>query len=180
MTNRSMTVYEKMLVSFTAVLALSFGTAPSVHAMHIMEGYLPGGSCIAWGRYLSSVSFSRLSLYSPNTCVQPESAGSSCHVRSIHFRYFFFEDPFRNRKLFPHDRYRTGSHFIRSFRCKHSGSHCAFVPGNSPGSRRSDYSWCKHLLHGCCRPHFILAHLYDLQKAQNKPACQHLSCRCPG
>ena len=44
-----MTVYEKMLVSFTAVLALSFGTAPSVHAMHIMEGYLPGGSCIAWG-----------------------------------------------------------------------------------------------------------------------------------
>ena len=49
MTNRSMTVYEKMLVSFTAVLALSLGTAPSAHAMHIMEGYLPGGSCIAWG-----------------------------------------------------------------------------------------------------------------------------------
>ena len=49
MTNRSMTLYEKMLVSFTAVLALSLGTAPSVHAMHIMEGYLPGGSCIAWG-----------------------------------------------------------------------------------------------------------------------------------
>ena len=49
MTNQSMTVYEKMLVSFTAVLALSLGTAPSAHAMHIMEGYLPGGSCIAWG-----------------------------------------------------------------------------------------------------------------------------------
>ena len=174
MTNRSMTVYEKMLVSFTAVLALSFGTAPSVHAMHIMEGYLPGGSCIAWG--VICLPFLLAGFFS----IRRTLASNRKALVLLAMSGAFIFVPFRNWKLFPHDRYRPGSYFIRSFRCNHSGSHCAFVPGNSPGSRRSDYSWCKHLLHGCCRPHFILAHLYDLQKAQNKPACQHLSCRCPG
>ena len=40
---------EKRILAFLAVTALTFGVAPRAEAMHIMEGYLPGGYCIAWG-----------------------------------------------------------------------------------------------------------------------------------
>lgn len=38
----------RLTVTLTALLAL-LATATPAHAMHIMEGYLPGGYCIAWG-----------------------------------------------------------------------------------------------------------------------------------
>lgn len=40
---------QKKIITAAAVLALMFGIMPNVSAMHIMEGYLPGGFCIAWG-----------------------------------------------------------------------------------------------------------------------------------
>lgn len=40
---------QKKIITAAAVLALMFGIVPNVSAMHIMEGYLPGGFCIAWG-----------------------------------------------------------------------------------------------------------------------------------
>ena len=40
---------EKRILAFLAVTALTLGVAPRAEAMHIMEGYLPGGYCIAWG-----------------------------------------------------------------------------------------------------------------------------------
>ncbi|OUQ51260.1 energy-coupling factor ABC transporter permease [Lachnoclostridium sp. An118] len=40
---------EKLLVALAGVFALSLAAAPEANAMHIMEGYLPGGFCIAWG-----------------------------------------------------------------------------------------------------------------------------------
>lgn len=40
---------ERLFIAAAAVPALAFGTAREAHAMHIMEGYLPGGFCIAWG-----------------------------------------------------------------------------------------------------------------------------------
>lgn len=87
MTNRSMTLYEKMLVSFTAVLALSFGTAPSVHAMHIMEGYLPGGSCIAWGVICLPFLLAGFSLFAE-------------HLRPTGKRWFFLPCPEHSFSLF--------------------------------------------------------------------------------
>lgn len=44
-----MTKLEKRIVMALAVLAVPFGIVPNVHAMHIMEGYLPASHCIAWG-----------------------------------------------------------------------------------------------------------------------------------
>ncbi len=44
-----MSKQEKRILALTSVCALTFGIAPRVNAMHIMEGYLPGGFCIAWG-----------------------------------------------------------------------------------------------------------------------------------
>ena len=40
---------QKKTVAGCAALALSFGIMPVANAMHIMEGYLPVGFCIAWG-----------------------------------------------------------------------------------------------------------------------------------
>lgn len=40
---------ERKIVITAAVLAVAFGIAPRVNAMHIMEGYLPAGYCVAWG-----------------------------------------------------------------------------------------------------------------------------------
>ena len=49
MTRTSMTHREELLVALSGIFALSFAAAPQAKAMHIMEGYLPGGFCIAWG-----------------------------------------------------------------------------------------------------------------------------------
>ena len=49
MTNKSMAHREKLLVALAGVFALSLAAAPEANAMHSMEGYLPGGICIAWG-----------------------------------------------------------------------------------------------------------------------------------
>ncbi len=44
-----MTKKEKTLVTIAAVLAVTFGIPQKAYAMHIMEGALPAGSCLAWG-----------------------------------------------------------------------------------------------------------------------------------
>lgn len=44
-----MKVREKRLFAVMLGLVFSFGVVPSAYAMHIMEGYLPVGYCIAWG-----------------------------------------------------------------------------------------------------------------------------------
>ncbi|HJA67580.1 cobalamin biosynthesis protein CbiM [Lachnoclostridium sp. An169] len=44
-----MTKKEKILLKASAAFAVLFAAAPVANAMHIMEGYLPAGYCIAWG-----------------------------------------------------------------------------------------------------------------------------------
>ena len=40
---------QKKIIALASMFALTFGIVPNESAMHIMEGYLPGGFCIAWG-----------------------------------------------------------------------------------------------------------------------------------
>lgn len=40
---------QKILLSLSLLIALTFGIIPGAGAMHIMEGYLPVGYCILWG-----------------------------------------------------------------------------------------------------------------------------------
>ncbi|RKD35245.1 energy-coupling factor ABC transporter permease [Lacrimispora algidixylanolytica] len=40
---------EKSIMKLATAFAMAFGIIPSAYAMHIMEGYLPSGYCIAWG-----------------------------------------------------------------------------------------------------------------------------------
>jgi cobalt/nickel transport system permease protein len=44
-----MTKKQKNILVLASILALTFGMLSNVNAMHIMEGYLPGSFCIAWG-----------------------------------------------------------------------------------------------------------------------------------
>lgn len=44
-----MTSRQKKLLIVSIMFAAAFGIAPNVNAMHIMEGYLPLGFCVAWG-----------------------------------------------------------------------------------------------------------------------------------
>ena len=44
-----MTRNQKKLVAALAVFAAANTVVPAANAMHIMEGYLPAGYCIAWG-----------------------------------------------------------------------------------------------------------------------------------
>ena len=44
-----MTKREKLLLKASVAFALLFAVAPTVNAMHIMEGYLPAAFCVAWG-----------------------------------------------------------------------------------------------------------------------------------
>lgn len=46
---KKFTQKEKKLLLLLTVLSLSFGVVPTVNAMHIMEGALPAGYCVAWG-----------------------------------------------------------------------------------------------------------------------------------
>lgn len=46
---KKFTQKEKKLLLLLTVLSLSFGIVPAVNAMHIMEGALPAGYCVAWG-----------------------------------------------------------------------------------------------------------------------------------
>lgn len=41
--------YEKNILTLSCVFAVCFGVTQNVYGMHIMEGYLPLGFCIAWG-----------------------------------------------------------------------------------------------------------------------------------
>lgn len=44
-----MTKRQKLFLSVVTALSLVFGAVPTVNAMHIMEGFLPGPHCIVWG-----------------------------------------------------------------------------------------------------------------------------------
>ncbi|MCC2254472.1 energy-coupling factor ABC transporter permease [Ruminococcus sp. CLA-AA-H200] len=44
-----MTKRETILLKASIAFAILFAVAPTVNAMHIMEGYLPAGYCVAWG-----------------------------------------------------------------------------------------------------------------------------------
>lgn len=46
---REMTKKETILLKATIAFAAFFAVAPAANAMHIMEGYLPAGYCVAWG-----------------------------------------------------------------------------------------------------------------------------------
>ena len=44
-----MTKRQKLFLSIVTIFSLVFGVVPTASAMHIMEGYLPGTYCLAWG-----------------------------------------------------------------------------------------------------------------------------------
>ena len=104
-----------------------------------MEGYLPGGFCIAWGvlclpfLIAGFLSIKKTLNEHRNLITLLAMSGAFIFVISSP------EDPFSNRKLFSHDRNRTGRYFVRSIRSLHPGADRSFIPGYPAGSRRPYY-----------------------------------------
>ena len=68
----------RALIAFAAVTAV----APASNAMHIMEGYLPAGYCIAWG--VICLPF----LFAGFLSLKQEEPDIDRHVRCLYFRDF--------------------------------------------------------------------------------------------
>ena len=112
---------EKRILALAAAFALTFGIVPNVSAMHIMEGYLPGGFCIAWGVL----------------CLPFLIAGFMSIKKTLN----------EHRNLIT----LLGSDPVRSFRRFHPGTDRPFVPGHPAGPRRPYHHRRQHLFHGHCR-----------------------------
>ena len=78
-----MTKHEKQIIAVSVTLAACLGVSFTANAMHIMEGALPAGYCIAWGLILSSISSGRILLNPEGSAGKQKSADSSRHVRSL-------------------------------------------------------------------------------------------------
>ena len=128
-----MTKKQKLFILAAAVLVLTFGVTGTAQAMHIMEGYLPAGFCIAWGVICLPFLFAGLrsiqKALAENRRVLPLIAMAGTVERCVP------ENSFRYRKLFPYDRHRTGRDPFRAGIRQHSGADCPCVPGAASGPR---------------------------------------------
>ena len=132
------------VVSALAVCLLLSDMAASgkfgASAMHIMEGYLPAGWCIAWGALCipflvaGAVSLKRKIAYQGKVKLLIRRL-----VRAFVFIISSREDPVGYRKLFSCDRYRTvGAILFGPSIMSGAGHHRAAVSGDPAGTRRSD------------------------------------------
>ena len=131
---------KKFLLRAYIAFAAMFVIAPASNAMHIMEGYLPAGYCVAWG----AVCLPFLG--------KQEKPGPDRHVGSIYFRDLITEDPVRDGKLLPYDGDRSRSDPVRAVRRQHPGDHRAGLSGGAAGPRRADNAGGEYLFHGHRRP----------------------------
>ena len=144
-----MSKQRKRIFVLTGILALTFGMMTNVSAMHIMEGYLPGGFCIAWGALCipflvaGFLSIKKTLAEHKNLITLLAMSGAFVFVIS-------------SLKLFSHDRNRTGRYFIRTFRRFYFRADCSVVSGYFTGPRRTDYHRSKYFFHGNRRSVCIL------------------------
>ena len=146
-----MSKQRKRLFVLTSIFALTFGVMSNVSAMHIMEGYLPGGFCIAWGalcipflvagflsikktlaehkNLITLLAMSGAFVFVISSLKIPSVTGSCSHMTGT----------------------GLGAILFGSFRRFYFGTDCPFVSGYFISSRRSDYHWSKHFFHGNCR-----------------------------
>lgn len=146
-----MTKRQKLTLSIVTALSIVFGIVPTASAMHIMEGYLPAMHSLVWG--VICVPFVVWGFISIKKTLSENRKSNyrSGYGWSIHLCYIITEDSFRYRKLFSHDRYRTGRHSLWACFCQHPWNYRIAIPGNPPCSRRTDHFGSKHLFHGHCR-----------------------------
>lgn len=145
-----MTKNQRRIVTLLGAWALVFGIVPAANAMHIMEGYLPVGYCIAWG--VICIPFLAAGFFSiKKTLTGNRRSITLGHGRRFYFCYFITEDPICNRQLLPHDRYRPWRHLVWTERCQYSWHYRFIISGHSAGPRRIDNAGRKHFFNGNCR-----------------------------
>ena len=103
---------QKKIIVLASMFALTFGIVPNVSAMHIMEGYLPGGFCIAWG--VICVPFLIAGFMSIKKTLNEHRNLITMLAMSGAFIFVISSlDTVRHRKLLTYDRNRSRSHSLR-------------------------------------------------------------------
>ena len=149
----------KRYIAASAAFILAFGIAPSANAMHIMEGYLPAGFCVAWGvvclpfllagfrsiqktlkadrKALPLLAMAGAFVFVISSLKIPSVTGSCSHMTGT----------------------GLGALLFGPLCCQYLRHYRTVIPGDSAGSRRTDHSGRQHLFHGCCRPLRVLRYL---------------------
>ena len=121
---------QKHILMAAAFFALTFGIMPAVNAMHIMEGYLPGGFCIAWGALC--IPFLAAGFLSIKKTLNEHR--NLITLLAVSGAFIFVISSLKIPSV-------TGSRIC-------SWLNRTSVPGASSGARRSDYDWSKYVFYG--------------------------------
>ena len=154
-----MTYKQKRIIAAVSAFALYFGLMPAASAMHIMEGYLPVGFCVAWGvvclpflaaglmsirkvlnenrKALILLAMSGAFIFVISSLKIPSVTGSCSHMTGTGLGAILF--------------------WSRCGKC--SGTDCSSVSGSFAGSRRLNYHRGKYFLYGGSRTFGFLRNL---------------------
>ena len=139
----------KRYIAASAAFILAFGSAPSANAMHIMEGYLPAGFCVAWGVVCLPFLLAGFRSIQKTLKADRKALPLLAMAGAFVFVISSLKIPSRNRKLLPYDRNRAGRNLLFGpCCCQHLRYHRPAVPGDPAGSRRTDHPGRQHLFHG--------------------------------
>ncbi len=92
---------KKFLLRAYIAFAAMFVIAPASNAMHIMEGYLPAGYCVAWGAVCLPFLIAGFISLRNKVKENRRNLVADRHVGSIYFRDLITEDPVCDGKLLP-------------------------------------------------------------------------------
>ena len=150
-----MTKNQRRFVTLLGAWALVFGIVPAANAMHIMEGYLPVGYCIAWG--VICIPFLAAGFFSIKKTLTGNRRSITLLAMAGAFIFVI-----SSLKMLPHDGYRSWGHPIWTKRCQYSWHHCLIISGHFVSARRLNHPWRKHLFNGHCRSLCVFRHLQAL------------------
>ena len=132
---------QKHILMAAAFFALTFGIMPAVNAMHIMEGYLPGGFCIAWGALC--IPFLAAGFLSIKKTLNEHR--NLITLLAVSGAFIFVISSLKIPSVTGSCSHMTGTG-LGSRIC--SWLNRTSVPGASSGARRSDYDWSKYVFYG--------------------------------
>ena len=121
---------EKRIIFVAILFAAVFGTGTTASAMHIMEGYLPLGYCIAWG--VLSVPFLVAGFIRIKKCL--ESNRRNITLLAMAGAFIFVISSLKIPSLTGSCSHMTGTGlgaiFIWTCTSKPAWYYCSYIPGN--------------------------------------------------
>ena len=134
---------QKHVIAFATAFALMFGIVPNVAAMHIMEGYLPAGYCIAWG--VLCLPFLAAGFFSIKKTLNEHR--NLITLLAMSGAFVFVISSLKIPSVTGSCSHMTGTGLGAIL----FGPSAVSILGNLTCTRRFNYNRSKHVLHGNCR-----------------------------